>query len=137
MARTRAGRAAPRQDLLAALSFLDAVDTKVAAQERERFERLRDEVRSTDDGQGLPEALLHGNLLHAPDHAILTKARSGRDQLEGIRARSAPRRPGLPDLGYRGRGTHVVRTRSRSTLPSTHTADTLSRRRTSSTGSKR
>jgi len=30
---------APRQDLLAALSFLDAVDTKVAAAERERFER--------------------------------------------------------------------------------------------------
>jgi Ser/Thr protein kinase RdoA (MazF antagonist) len=63
---------APRQDVLAALSFLDAVDTKVAAEERERFERLRDQVRSTDDGQGLPEALLHGNLLHAPDHAILT-----------------------------------------------------------------
>jgi aminoglycoside phosphotransferase (APT) family kinase protein len=44
----------------------------VAAPERERFERLRDQVRSADDGQGLPEALLHGNLLHAPDHAILT-----------------------------------------------------------------
>ncbi|HTX10739.1 MAG TPA: phosphotransferase [Solirubrobacteraceae bacterium] len=62
---------APRQDLLAALSFLDAVDTKVPAEERERFERLRDTVRSADDGDGLPEALLHGNLLHAPDHAIL------------------------------------------------------------------
>ena len=56
----------PRQDLLAALSFLDAVDTKVAAAERERFERLRDKVRSADDGHGLPEGLLHGNLLHAP-----------------------------------------------------------------------
>ena len=33
----------PRQDLLAALGFLDAVDTKVAAAERERFERLRDQ----------------------------------------------------------------------------------------------
>ena len=64
---------APRQDVLAAMSFLDAVDSQVAAQERERFERLRDQVRSTDDGQGLPEALLHGNLLHAPDHAIFTK----------------------------------------------------------------
>jgi Ser/Thr protein kinase RdoA (MazF antagonist) len=62
---------APRQDLLAALSFLDAVDTKVATAERERFEWLRDMVRSADDGQGLPEALLHGNLLHAPDHALL------------------------------------------------------------------
>ncbi len=51
---------APRQDLLAALSFLDAVDTKVAAADRERFEQLRDQVRSVDDGHGLPEGLLHG-----------------------------------------------------------------------------
>ena len=64
---------APHQDLLAALSFLDAVDTKVAAADRERFERLRDKVRSADDGHGLPEALLHGNLLHAPDHAVLSE----------------------------------------------------------------
>lgn len=63
----------PRQDLLAALSFLDAVDTKVPAAERERFEKLRDKVRSADDGHGLPEGLLHGNLLHAPDHAVLTE----------------------------------------------------------------
>ncbi len=63
----------PRQDLLAALSFLDAVDTKVAPTERARFERLRDQVRSADDGQGLPEALLHGNLLHAPDHVIVSE----------------------------------------------------------------
>jgi Ser/Thr protein kinase RdoA (MazF antagonist) len=63
----------PRQDLLAALAFLDAVDTKVAPAERERFERLRDEVRSADDGHGLPESLLHGNLLHAPDHAVLSE----------------------------------------------------------------
>jgi hypothetical protein len=61
----------PRQDLLAALAFLDAVDGKVAAAERERFEQLRDQVRSADGGQGLPEALLHGNLLHAPDHVIV------------------------------------------------------------------
>jgi Ser/Thr protein kinase RdoA (MazF antagonist) len=63
----------PRQDLLAALSFLDAVDTKVAAADRDRFERLRDKVRSADDGNGLPEGLLHGNLLHAPDHAVLSE----------------------------------------------------------------
>jgi Ser/Thr protein kinase RdoA (MazF antagonist) len=62
----------PRQDLMAALSFLDAVDTKVTKEHRERFEQLRDQVRSADDGHGLPEALLHGNLLHAPDHALLT-----------------------------------------------------------------
>jgi len=63
----------PRQDLLAALSFLDAVDTKVAATERERFEQLRNQVRSADDGHDLPEGLLHGNLLHAPDHAVLSE----------------------------------------------------------------
>lgn len=62
----------PRQDLMAALAFLDAVDTKVAASERGRFEHLRDLVLSADDGSGLPEALLHGNLLHSPDHALLT-----------------------------------------------------------------
>ncbi len=68
---TREG--APRQDLLAALAFLDAVDTKVPDGERERFERLRNKVRSADDGHGLPEGLLHGNLLHAPDHAVLSE----------------------------------------------------------------
>jgi aminoglycoside phosphotransferase (APT) family kinase protein len=61
----------PRQDLMAALAFLDAVDTKVGPADRERFERLRDKVRSADYGLGLPDALLHGNLLHAPDHVIL------------------------------------------------------------------
>src|SRR6202044_3830761 len=63
----------PRQDLLAALSFLDAVDTKGPVAERERFDQLRDQVRSADDGDGLPEGLLHGNLLHAPDHAVLSE----------------------------------------------------------------
>ena len=63
----------PRQDLLAGLSFLDAVDTKVSSADREQFEQLRDRVRSSDAGEGLPEALLHGNLLHAPDHALMTE----------------------------------------------------------------
>lgn len=62
----------PRQDLLAAVSFLDAVGTKVSTAHRQRFEQLRDQVRSADDGHGLPEALVHGNLLHNPDHALLT-----------------------------------------------------------------
>lgn len=62
---------APRQDLLAGLAFLDAVDTKVAPGERDRFEQLRERVRTADDGNGLPEALVHGNLLHAPDHALV------------------------------------------------------------------
>lgn len=63
----------PRQDLMEALSFLDAVDSKVPAAERERFEHLRNRVRSTDAGEGLPVALVHGNLLHNPDHALLTE----------------------------------------------------------------
>ena len=62
----------PRQDLLAALSFLDAVDTKVAAADRPEFDRVREQVRAADDGVGLPEGLLHGNLLHAPDHAVVS-----------------------------------------------------------------
>jgi len=85
----------PRQDLLAALSFLHAVDTKVAPAERERVERLRDMVRSADDGQGLPEALLHGNLLHAPDHAVLT------DQGPvAINWKASGRGPRLADFAY-------------------------------------
>lgn len=89
----RAGR--PGQDLLAALTFLDAVDTKVAAAHRERFEQLRDQVRSADDGDGLPEALLHGNLLHAPDHALLTG-----DGPVAINWKSAGLGPRLADLAF-------------------------------------
>lgn len=63
----------PRQDLLAALALLDAVDTKVSPEGRAQFEELRDKVRSADDGDGLPEALLHGNLPHAPDHVLMTE----------------------------------------------------------------
>ena len=85
----------PRQDLLAALSFLDAVDTKVAAAERERFERLRVKVRSADDGHGLPEALLHGNLLHAPDHAVLSEHGP-----VGINWKASGQGPRLADFAY-------------------------------------
>jgi Ser/Thr protein kinase RdoA (MazF antagonist) len=85
----------PRQDLLAALAFLDAVDTKVAAADREQFERLRDEVRSADDGSGLPEGLLHGNLLHAPDHAILSEHGP-----VAINWKASGRGPRLADFAY-------------------------------------
>jgi len=86
---------APRQDLLAALSFLDAVDTKVPAAERERFERLRDQVRSADDGHGLPEGLLHGNLVHAPDHAVLSETGP-----VAINWKASGRGPRLADFAY-------------------------------------
>ncbi|HEY2077617.1 MAG TPA: aminoglycoside phosphotransferase family protein [Streptosporangiaceae bacterium] len=85
----------PRQDLLAALSFLDAVDTKVAAADRERFERLRDQVRSADDGHGLPQGLLHGNLLHAPDHAVLSEQGP-----VAINWKASGRGPRLADFAY-------------------------------------
>jgi Ser/Thr protein kinase RdoA (MazF antagonist) len=91
---------APRQDLLAALSFLDAVDTKVAADERERFEQLRDQVRSADDGHGLPEGLLHGNLLHAPDHAVLSEQGP-----VAINWKASGRGPRLADLAHLMWGT--------------------------------
>lgn len=86
---------APRQDLLAALGFLDSVDTKVPAAERERFERLRDKVRTADDGHGLPEGLVHGNLLHAPDHAILSEQGP-----VAINWKASGRGPRLADFAY-------------------------------------
>jgi Ser/Thr protein kinase RdoA (MazF antagonist) len=89
----RAG--SPRQDLLAALSFLDAVDTKVSTAHREQFEQLREQVRSADDGNGLPEALLHGNLLHNPDHALLTAQGP-----VAINWKSAGLGPRLADFAY-------------------------------------
>ena len=95
----REGR--PRQDLLAALSFLDSVDTKVAPPDREQFEQLRERVRTADAGEGLPEAFVHGNLLHTPDHALLTD-----DGVVGINWRGAGRGPRLSDLAWLLWGTH-------------------------------
>jgi len=85
----------PRQDLMAALSFLDAVDTKVSAAHRERFEQLRDQVRTADYGLGLPEALLHGNLLHNPDHALVTDHGP-----VAINWKASGRGPRLADFAY-------------------------------------
>jgi Ser/Thr protein kinase RdoA (MazF antagonist) len=97
---------APRQDLLAALSFLDAVEPKVPTAERGGFERLRTRVRAADDGHGLPEALLHGNLLHAPDHAVATGAGP-----VAINWRSSGYGPRLADLAYLIWGTGAWRPR--------------------------
>ncbi len=91
----------PRQDLLAALSFLGSVDTKVAPADRDGFEQLRERVRTADDGHGLPEALVHGNLLHAPDHALLTDAGP-----VGINWKGSGRGPRLSDLAWLLWGTH-------------------------------
>ncbi|MGB3330596.1 MAG: hypothetical protein WBA46_16670 [Thermomicrobiales bacterium] len=90
----------PRQDLMAALAFLDAVEARVRPPERERFEYLRGLMLSADDGDGLPEALIHGNLLHNPDHALLTD-----DGPIGINWTSAGRGPRLADLAWLMWGT--------------------------------
>ena len=91
---------APRQDLLASLSFLDTVDTKVAAPHRERFEWLRDQVRSGDDAHGLPEALLHGNLLASPDHVVMAEQAP-----VAISWKASGRGPRLTDFAYLMWGT--------------------------------
>ena len=90
----------PRQDLLAALSFLDVVATKVPATARDEFERIREVVRSADDGDGLPEGLLHGNLLHAPDHAVVSK-----EGPVAINWKASGRGPRMADFAYLMWGT--------------------------------
>jgi Ser/Thr protein kinase RdoA (MazF antagonist) len=90
----------PRQDLLAALAFLDAVDTKVPPDARERFDQLRTQVRSADDAQGLPESLIHGNLMHVPDHVIVTDHAPIAIQWKG-----SGRGPRLADFAYLMWGT--------------------------------
>lgn len=86
----------PRQDLLAALAFLDSVDTKVTAENRDQFELLRDRVRSADAGEGLPQALVHGNFLAGdPDHAVMTDAGP-----LVVNWKGSGRGPRLADLGW-------------------------------------
>jgi len=85
----------PGQDLVVALGFLDAVEAKVAPGDRERFAWLRDLVRSADDASGLPEAIVHGNLLGAPDHVIL-----GAEGPVAINWKAAGRGPRLADLAW-------------------------------------
>jgi Ser/Thr protein kinase RdoA (MazF antagonist) len=94
----------PRQDLVAALSFLDAADSKIPDADRERFENLRNQVRSADAGEGLPEALVHGCLLHSPDHALLTDR-----GVVGINWTAAGRGPRLADFAWLMWGTWLNR----------------------------
>lgn len=51
----------PKRDLDAAMSFLVSVEDEVGPDGRETFDWLRDQVESTDDAEGLPEALTHSN----------------------------------------------------------------------------
>ena len=68
--------------------------------DRERFERLREQVRSADDGHGLPECLVHGNLLHAQSHAVI----SDRGPV-AINWMASGRGPRLADLAWLMWGT--------------------------------
>jgi Ser/Thr protein kinase RdoA (MazF antagonist) len=95
---TREG--SPRQDVLAALSFLDVADAQVATADREPFDQLRARVRSADDGHGLPQALVHGNLLHAPDHVIVSERGP-----VAIQWKASGRGPRLVDFAYLMWGT--------------------------------
>ncbi len=52
-------------------------------------------MRSADDGHGLPEGLLHGNLLHAPDHAVLSAPGP-----VAINWKASGRGPRLADFAY-------------------------------------
>ena len=52
-------------------------------------------MRSADDGHGLPEGLLHGNLLHAPDHAVLSEHGP-----VAINWKASGRGPRLADFAY-------------------------------------
>ncbi len=71
------------------------MDIGVAPASRDRFDQLRDQVRSADDGQGLPEGLVHGNLMHAPDHVIVTDQGPVAIQWKG-----SGRGPRLADFAY-------------------------------------
>ena len=53
------------------------------------------QVRSADDGHGLPEGVLHGNLLHAPDHAFLSEQGP-----VAINWKASGRGPRLADFTY-------------------------------------
>jgi Ser/Thr protein kinase RdoA (MazF antagonist) len=94
----REGR--PAQDVLGALAFLDAVATRVGRVAGDRFAELRAQVAAADAGEGLPEALVHGNLLHAPDHVVV-----GGDGPVVIQWRAAGLGPRLADVAFLFWGT--------------------------------
>jgi Ser/Thr protein kinase RdoA (MazF antagonist) len=85
----------PGQDLLASLTFLDAFEAKVSIGDRTAFDGLRRQVRAADDGSGLPQATVHGNLLHAPDHVIMNER-----QPVAIQWKASGRGPRLADFAY-------------------------------------
>ncbi len=83
----------PRADLAAAMRSLVGVEDAVAPQGREKFEWLRDQVESADDGEGLPEAFTHGNF-----HAKCAVGKPGNLVIVGWAG--SGRGPRLPALGW-------------------------------------
>ncbi|MFC0623396.1 phosphotransferase enzyme family protein [Kribbella deserti] len=107
----------PKQDLVAAMSFLVSVEDAVAPEGRELFEYLRDHLEKADDAEGLPEAFTHGNY-HAwsavgtPGNlAIVGWAGSGRGPrlpaLAWLLTTAAEAGPAYVDAVMRGYGEHV------------------------------
>ncbi|WP_163543175.1 phosphotransferase enzyme family protein [Occultella kanbiaonis] len=107
----------PRQDLVAAMRFLVSVEDRVAPAGRETFERLRDDVESADDAEGLPEAFTHGNF-HAwaavgvpGELSIVGWAGSGRGPrlpaLAWLLRTTSEGRPEFVDAVMRGYREHV------------------------------
>lgn len=85
----------PVQDQLAALELLESVEAQVAPAAQDLLDGLRAQVQAVDVGDGLPEALVHGNLLHNPDHALLTETGP-----VAINWRASGRGPRLADVAY-------------------------------------
>ena len=75
----------PRNELDAAVSWLDEVEDRVPARGRAVLESLREQVARADDCHGLPEALIHPdpvlkNLIATPDagHVLIDWTGAGR-----------------------------------------------------------
>ena len=62
----REGR--PLQDRAAAMTFLNVIDESVAAGSRELYDSLVSRILAADDGEGLPDGLLHSDVV--PEHVI-------------------------------------------------------------------
>jgi methyltransferase (TIGR00027 family) len=90
----------PRAELDAALALLDAASDRVPAGQSQLFAQLRAEIERTDDGHGLPEALIHPDFV--PANAITTTVREHSD--EGSGRRGARADGGLTLVDWAGAG---------------------------------
>lgn len=94
----------PRQDLLASLGFLDVYEANMTVIDLAAIDDLRARLRAADDGDGLPTALIHGNMLHAFDHVVV-----GDRGPMAIQWKASGRGPRLADFAYLMWGAGRVR----------------------------